>query len=116
MSTIKHKSVEQVANDLGVAETVADDSILAISDLVRSIIEGQRRINLPVGSIQRAISDASEAMQFAVQSRHRVCRAHASLLKTATEAGLATAYGDFWPCETNTLRDAPQAAEIVAVA
>lgn len=116
MSKFKHKSVDEVASNLGNAETSADDSILAITDLVRSIIEGRRRVDLPIGSVQRAISDASEAMQFAVQTRHRVCRAHASLLKTATEAGLATAYGDFWPCETNSLPDAPQAAGIVAVA
>lgn len=98
MSNAIHPSIANVAADLTTAEISTDTQIAASANLMLTILRERAAAGLPYGATQHAMTDASEAMNLQLKSRHLLARAHERLRRTAIEHELVPSnYGDVFP-------------------
>lgn len=95
----RHHLAQTVASDLLPAERDVDSAILHNARLAISVIEGRRRLRLPLTTGQVGLELVSQATANLVQARGLMAEAHAAFRKTQSEIGLdAFSYGDIGVC------------------
>jgi hypothetical protein len=116
MSNTNEKAARAVAASLFAGERAIDDAVASLCTLPGTITAARTDANLPFGSAQGALSDATEALTLLVRARHHMARAHQRLRENGEEMGLdEVAFGDVFPCppESGAVIDTP-AVRLVA--
>lgn len=106
MLNARHELAQSVASDLLLAEQDLDQAILHNARLTISVVEGRRRLRLPLATGQAGLALVAKATTNLLEARGLMAEAHKAFRKTQSEIGLdAFSYGDLGLCppsaETN---------------